>query len=384
MSHFTVLVIGPDVEAQLQPFHEFECTGTDDEYVKDVDKTEEARAEYEKSTRSMVRMPDGTFVSAYDAQFYRDPTPEEIKEHGRSGRLIGSGFGGGISYDSRDWGDGRGYRVKVRDIPAHLEQGDIPVRDLEPFSDWAADYYGGPILRDGAQPDLTDSNGGKFGYVRVEADGTVKVIDRTNQQAHWDWYQIGGRWSGFFTLKPGRHGKLGQRGVMGSHANDGPGYADIARKGDIDFEAMRNAAGTKAGETYDRAVEILTAAGAGPWESWEVIRERCKNANGETVYELARSTYNGQPAVVALKASGDDRFTWDLDDDLSGPRSDYVQAARDRAYTTFAYVRDSKWTEKGAMAVHGKQPQADWNREFNELLDSLPDDTLLTVVDCHI
>ncbi len=27
MSHFTVLVVGDNVEEQLAPFHEFECTG---------------------------------------------------------------------------------------------------------------------------------------------------------------------------------------------------------------------------------------------------------------------------------------------------------------------------------------------------------------------
>lgn len=35
MSHFTVLVIGPNYEEQLAPYHEFECTGCDDEYVQD-------------------------------------------------------------------------------------------------------------------------------------------------------------------------------------------------------------------------------------------------------------------------------------------------------------------------------------------------------------
>jgi hypothetical protein len=46
MSHFTVLVIGDDVETALQPFHEFECTGYVDQYVVDVDTTEEMRKEY--------------------------------------------------------------------------------------------------------------------------------------------------------------------------------------------------------------------------------------------------------------------------------------------------------------------------------------------------
>ena len=38
MSHFSVMVIGGNVEEQLQPYHEFECTGINDQYVVDVDK----------------------------------------------------------------------------------------------------------------------------------------------------------------------------------------------------------------------------------------------------------------------------------------------------------------------------------------------------------
>ena len=45
MSHFTVLVITDSeptnevLSATLQPFHEYECTGIDDVYVRDVDRT---------------------------------------------------------------------------------------------------------------------------------------------------------------------------------------------------------------------------------------------------------------------------------------------------------------------------------------------------------
>lgn len=41
MSHFTVMVIGENPEEQLAPFHEYECTGRDDEFVIDVDCTNE-------------------------------------------------------------------------------------------------------------------------------------------------------------------------------------------------------------------------------------------------------------------------------------------------------------------------------------------------------
>lgn len=59
MSHFTVLVIGPEPERQLQKFHEFECTGTDDEFVQDLDVTEEYRGEFNRGTQSRFQDPAG-------------------------------------------------------------------------------------------------------------------------------------------------------------------------------------------------------------------------------------------------------------------------------------------------------------------------------------
>jgi len=43
MSHFAVLVVGEDIAKQLQPYHEFECTGIDDQYVQEIDVTEECK-----------------------------------------------------------------------------------------------------------------------------------------------------------------------------------------------------------------------------------------------------------------------------------------------------------------------------------------------------
>ena len=51
----------------------------------------------------------------------------------------------------------------------------------------------------------------------------------------WDWYVMGGRWSGWLPLKPGCAGVLGEPGVM----DNAPvaGGADQASKRDIDFDA---------------------------------------------------------------------------------------------------------------------------------------------------
>jgi hypothetical protein len=51
MSHFTVLVVGDNPEEQLAPYHEFECTGYDDEYIVDFDITDEVKASYEKKRK---------------------------------------------------------------------------------------------------------------------------------------------------------------------------------------------------------------------------------------------------------------------------------------------------------------------------------------------
>lgn len=42
MSQFSVLIIGENPEEQLQKYHDFRCTGTEDKYVKEIDVTKEA------------------------------------------------------------------------------------------------------------------------------------------------------------------------------------------------------------------------------------------------------------------------------------------------------------------------------------------------------
>jgi hypothetical protein len=289
MSHFTVLVIGPDHETQLQPFHEFECTGTNDEFVKDIDVTDECREK-------------------------------------------------GLDWHGLD---------------------DKTVTDL-------------------AQLDTEGEH--KYGYALVDANGALlKAINRTNPNKHWDWWQVGGRWSGFFKLKDGATGATGEPGLMGSRYAKGDDRADQALKRDIDFAGMRDERGADAGATWDKAHAII---GEQTWESWVVVRERIKPIDAARLY------YGEQAAVKALKEGDREAFGWDLDDTLSGSRDAYVAAARDRALATFAVVHKGEWSERGSMGwwgcVSGEMDGATWLRMFNDMLDGLPDDTLLTLVDCHI
>jgi len=77
MSHFAMLVIGANVDAQMAPYHEYECTGYNDQYVQDIDVTEDIRREWEEATVTRARLLDGTLVHTHDAMFYRNATDEE-------------------------------------------------------------------------------------------------------------------------------------------------------------------------------------------------------------------------------------------------------------------------------------------------------------------
>lgn len=185
MSHFSVLVIGPEVEKQLQPFHEFECTGTNDEFVQEIDRTAEA-------------------------------------------------------------------------LQLEPEAGETLLATIESWYGWKAAPFG-------TQPDIADAH--KYGYVLLnEAGEPIKCVDRTNPNKRWDWWEVGGRWSGFLKLKEGAHGELGRKGLMGSCAADGPGRADVALARDVDFAGMRDEAGKDAGERWDKSrVAIAAAARSRRW-----------------------------------------------------------------------------------------------------------------------
>jgi hypothetical protein len=222
---------------------------------------------------------------------------------------------------------------------------------------------------------------GRFGYV-------------DNPNSKWDWYQVGGRWSGFLKLKPGAKGTLGTRSLLDRSPDERSGYADQTRKGDIDFEGMRDEAGEKAGTKWD-IVNPVIAPHASTFTSWATVQEQAKDEAGGVNWEVARDMYHGQPlrkavAEAARDSSNPNRdlFVWldDIDRYLKS-REEFVQAARDSAVSTFAVLNDGQWVERGEMGwwgiVSNEGDKTAWDRDFNTMLDALPDDTLITIVDCH-
>lgn len=336
MSHYSVLVIGPNVEEQLQPYHEFECTGTDDQYVQEIDQTEEAREAYAEDTTLRYKDPEGNLHSPYTPEgdynqmFWRDLTPEE--ETRRSKKLFWEqdDAENGVRFASTDWHDGKGYRAKAFQWPSEgWSEVEVPTSTVQTFAEFCEDYYGHKIVPFGEKPDFGVPVRGaadtkhKYGYTIVDENGeVVKTIDRTNPAKKWDWYSVGGRWNGYFKLKPLAVGVLGNAGIQTMNTDYEPpseDRADVLRKGDIDIEGMRDEAGEKAADRWDRFHAII--AGLPEPTTWQQMQEKHRTGKTdsrgepEVNWDAARKEFHEQPAVKALRNSKDrDAIWWEVDD----------------------------------------------------------------------
>lgn len=347
MSHFTVLVVAADIAAALQPFHEFECTGTNDQYVQDIDKTDEAREQFASETTTRLRAPDGTLHSFFNEQGewrneFSQPDPEASSR-----------------FDSRR---------RIQFVPEGFEQVELPTSQVETFAEWTADYFGWKIVPHGQEPDTAGEH--KSGYVLLDAAGeVVKCVDRTNPKKKWDWWAVGGRWPNKLLFKNGTHGCEGAAG-------------------DIDWVGMLAAQAAKAAALYDSITGCIAGREV---QSWAQTFKR--QEAGEFTFDKAREFYHAQPVVQDLKA-GKIIDDWDGAGQLSAvlaakSRQAYIDAEAKVNSTTWALLQNGHWSERGSMGWWGMSDATsgttlDYAENFWLTARSLPGDAHVAVVDCHI
>lgn len=227
------------------------------------------------------------------------------------------------------------------------------------FDQYASEYHGYKKQEDG-----------RYGYF-------------SNPNSKWDWYLLGGRWSGFFKMKPEAEGTVGESGLMSPPAKEG--YADAALKSEIDFEAMMEEASKAAGEKWDLVHSIIK--GCEPTQSWRHVREQMFPGN----IEAARTFYHDQPAIKAISEwnskNGHKLFGIDLED-FEATKEEYCLDAARASFVPFALIKDGKWYEKGEMGWFGistgEMSQTKWTAQVAQMIHELPDDTLISLYDCHI
>ncbi len=476
MSHFVVVVIGEKPEEQLEPFWELDLHHEDlqtDQRAVFEDCTDEVVSDWESEGEEVLILPDGsemrdwgikikhiwdslsTFTltklitdSAKDIivelanlnkeleggsdreRYIKDRIPELEKVLKSIENIIvpqvsshevlidtvktlhkDSPFGHGPNC--------KGFEKALEDFKASLKTRQRPYsEEYGNIQKFAKEYYG------------YHENDGAYGYYH-------------NPDAKWDWFQVGGRWTGYFKLKPvillqdktsimtefgfgigefdslvhlyqvnpvkfqtivskynGKEKeitdaierylapvlpehKVGGSGVFGNKPKKG--WADSCRMRDIDIEGMYEESMKEAAETYDKLEEVTEGLVLPP--TWESVRE----SYSEEDIDKAREEYRNIPYNKAINKAN--LNPWDSEAAEyyfinDGGRERFIENAKCKSIVPFAVLMDGEWHEKGEMGWFGmtmnEKSVYDWVAKFTELWESLPEGTLVTAVDAHI
>lgn len=361
MSHFTVMVFSKhgtqeEVEELLAPFHEFECTGRDDKYVQDIDKTESYLNDYKSNTSHVCVSDSGEIVSKYDNRFYPKRGTGDFMERDTFVLLDG-------------W-----------------TEKEIPTSEFQTFAEFVNGWGGQEVVPFGEKPDIKGKH--KYGYILLNEDGGVdKVIDRTNQNKKWDWYQIGGRWAGYFKPKEkSMSGTKGERSLLMSEEDvTNPDYADFIQIRDIDLDGMEADARAKANDTWDKIDAVLKGRKMPSWT--EIRRKYTKNDTDYTEIDKARDEYHNLQEVKDLEQAFPNM--WDSFEDSFGmSREAHILNQTKSTIVPFAFVDSEGWHGRGRMGWFGcasdEEDYLSWCDRFWDSFNKKSPDSFVCLVDCHI
>ena len=351
MSHFVVsVIVSPEklaehntgqlitslneaVTAMLAPYHQFECTGYNDEYVQDVDITNDIL--------EMISKGDSYTDSKYDVE-------SALEYYG-------------------------------------IER-DRYVESLAEIDRENAHKFGYALVRyqDGGAFQIQDNGAGQLIAVDPDNDTRpfelIRAFDRTNPNYKWDWWTIGGRWQGMFENRKGqkcdylRKGDWPLEEVLERETNRYLRYYDdvnavLAQYPDVrGFEEIRDEMLAQ-GSNVDAARKFY-------WDQPGVTAAMQVKRFDATKEELADRWDEGR--VVSRWGNG-------LSDFLK-PRDEYAKKIGWQVVGTYAILDDDGWHEKGKMGWFGMSSDDDesWSIKAMERMRSLPDDHYIVAVDCHI
>nr|QBM02741.1 hypothetical protein [uncultured archaeon] len=349
MSHYTVLVLNDNPEEQLKPF---------DESLKIdfQDCTEEVNKSWEKDT-----------ISEWYADVDATITKEDFEILEKEGKLELKDFPPDPCHSYKFI---TGNRVRVNyEFPEEIWRNTEHARFSEDIYvkliNVIKDEESRPIKIIFASLEKIDSpkqismkeKYGSFEKFLDEYHGYKKEEDGrmgywNNEKATWDWYTLGGRWTGMLKLKEGATGKTGKPGLQTEKAD--AGCVDSARKCDIDFVEMSKKGLEESAITYDKFLE-----------KYENDKE-CKSYHPYFEYGVKG----------------------EMEDKVFIPETKESYIKRHASFVTFAVLKNGEWFERGRMGWWGiasdEKSNEVWDNEFNKLISELPEETLLSVYDCHI
>jgi len=194
-----------------------------------------------------------------------------------------------------------------------------------------------------------------------------------NPDSKWDWYEVGGRWDGYFTLKNGKK-------------------ANVCRKRDIDLKAMTT-------KSYEKAINYYnTVANCFPDGKIPKVETLWKDLFHIDNLGERGKVYHNQPALLALQKAQSNKEltqfqrdllnTWEFDledfNDLTAEQ--YAEIRARESFVPHVIVINGEWIQKGRMGWFGisKDEDENWTETFYAIWDKIHYNSLITAIDFHI
>jgi len=346
MSHFTVSVFtkeGQTIEELLAPYQENNMGDCPREYMVFKPVEDEYKNQFENETRKEFYCNS----SSSWGQEVDENNWTLLKEHNIGDKFnIAINQSRGFNYFKKDC-EYKCYYNKTHKYPdehiwlrviniihtTHPDrdvcfEGIIRVELIEAPKDIPLkNYYNNNFelfLKEWGGYEEKDTDTGKYGYWE-------------NPNAKWDWYQVGGRWSGLLKIK---HRTVSNK-------------VDSARINDIDFSL-----------DIEKDNENI--------RFWELVVDGDTPKNSEEENIVKRNLY--KPEYYSNRYES---------------KEQYAQLSAE--FGTYAVITpDGRWHSKGDMGWWGASSESDeeakqWSESFKEtFIDSADPEWTLTVVDCHI
>jgi hypothetical protein len=360
MSHFTVLVAAKDekdLERVLLPFHEYECTGLLDYTERIPIDVGELQADYNKYARKDEKTGHMPTLDEF-AQGWHGL--DEDRDRGPDGRW----------YDLSNhrfyaWYNAQGrllfYAYEFEELPGAEHPSSTEIINEKEYAQ--VNHH---VLNVTDKKLLFEF----LTYLAIATPNTPQeqfdrkrgivgpLVRRFIKGRKWDWYIVGGRWSGELLLKEGGEGTTNTNISNLVEPNKNPNRADTALAGDIDFEGMRQNYIDQVSSGYDK------------WKALPPADQK-------------------EERSAAIHSSDLWWFECERADDIDGGMSkeDYIAKYAQAHALTFAFITpDGQWIERGNMgwwaAVSNKNPNYD--KLWWDFVTTLPADQRVYLVDCHI
>jgi len=259
---------------------------------------------------------------------------------------------------------------------------EVPTEDIEIVASQLREKY----YSDSYLSDLEILESWYGGELRDEGWGRV-----TNPNAKWDWYQIGGRWTGKLILKEIGMGRNGSPGLM-TAVNDDPNRADVALAGDVDWQAIHDESVNRQVDGYLLRHHYIAMA-----EERDIPEEYWENAEKEwNTNEFSHAVGSVQKLALYKLATSlavqDGHHFWDTYEDVGNymnmTERQYRASVIGEAQTYAFIDLHGNWQQRGEMGWFGMSDESAGTDNYDEawwqFVKSIPEDQLVYVIDCHI